>query len=98
LPEKIIRAGDPYQKQCEETAQLIVEKLGIAKLDWVLCYQSRVGPLKWIGPRRKKNRSRGQEGKAIVVVPIAFVSNIPKRWLSWVLMDGAGRKSGCCFL
>ena len=50
LPEEIIQTGDPYQWQCEQTVQKIIEKLGIKDLDWKICYQSRVGPLKWIGP------------------------------------------------
>ena len=48
LPGKIIKAGDPYQSQVEQTARAIVERLG--NVDWSVCYQSRVGPLKWIGP------------------------------------------------
>src|SRR5207248_1557734 len=48
LPEKIIKAGDPYQGQVEQTAAAIGKHLGA--VDWSVCYQSRVGPLKWIGP------------------------------------------------
>src|SRR5262249_19171213 len=48
LPEKIIKAGDPYQKQIEDTAEAIGEHLG--DIERVVCYQSRVGPLRWIGP------------------------------------------------
>ena len=50
LPEKNIKKGDPYQWQVEKSVQKIVEKLNIKHLDWILSYQSRVGPLKWIGP------------------------------------------------
>ena len=75
LPEKIVRAGDPYQWQCERTAEALVVALGIPNLDWVSCYQSRVGPLKWIGPETAAEISRaGREGVAVVVVPVAFVS------------------------
>jgi ferrochelatase len=75
LPEKIIKAGDPYQWQVEQTASAIVEKLGIADLDWSICYQSRVGPLKWIGPSTEAEIARAGEDKAaIVLFPIAFVS------------------------
>ena len=48
LPEKVIKAGDPYQAQVERTAKAIADRIG--GLDWSVCYQSRVGPLKWIGP------------------------------------------------
>lgn len=75
LPEKIIRRGDPYQAQVEITTQAIVEALGIANLDYVNCYQSRVGPLKWIGPATPNELMRaGKDAKPVVLVPIAFVS------------------------
>src|SRR3979490_602561 len=48
LPERVIKAGDPSQAQVEQTAKAIADGLG--KIDWSICYQSRVGPLKWIGP------------------------------------------------
>ena len=50
LPEKNIKNGDPYQWQVEQSVKKIVTKLNDENLDWVLSYQSRVGPLKWIGP------------------------------------------------
>ena len=75
LPEKIVASGDPYQWQCERTSKALVAALGIAGLEWVTCYQSRVGPLKWIGPETSAEIARaGREGVAVVVVPIAFVS------------------------
>ena len=75
LPSSIVAAGDPYQWQCERTAEALVRALGIPSLDWVGCYQSRVGPLKWIGPETSAEIVRaGREGVAVVVVPIAFVS------------------------
>jgi ferrochelatase len=73
LPERIIAKGDPYRWQVERTAAALVERLGIK--DWVVCYQSRVGPLKWIGPGTDAEiRRAGTEKKGVVVVPIAFVS------------------------
>jgi ferrochelatase len=73
LPEKIVRAGDPYPAQVEVTAAAIRRQLG--DVDAVVCYQSRVGPLKWIGPATDEEiRRAGREGKKLVVVPIAFVS------------------------
>lgn len=75
LPEKIIAKGDPYQWQVEQTTQAVIKTLGIENLDYVNCYQSRVGPLKWIGPSTEEEIKRaGQDEKAIILVPIAFVS------------------------
>src|SRR5690606_27047891 len=49
LPERTVKRGDPYQWQVEATAAAIVARVGRA-FDHVVCYQSRVGPLRWIGP------------------------------------------------
>ncbi len=75
LPEKNIKNGDPYQWQVEKTVESIVKKLNILNLDYILSYQSRVGPLKWIGPSTDEVIIKNaKEGKSIVLVPIAFVS------------------------
>jgi ferrochelatase len=75
LPEKNIKKGDPYQWQVEQSVKKIVESLNDKNLDWILSYQSRVGPLKWIGPSTEDTIIENSKiGKHIVLVPIAFVS------------------------
>ena len=75
LPEKNIKNGDPYQWQVEQSVDKIVKTLNIKELDWILSYQSRVGPLKWIGPSTEDIIVENSKlGKHIVLVPIAFVS------------------------
>ncbi len=75
LPEKNIKKGDPYQWQVEQSVKKIVEKLNDENLDWILSYQSRVGPLKWIKPSTDDTIVKNSKiGKHIVLVPIAFVS------------------------
>lgn len=75
LPKRIVAKGDPYQWQVEKTARALVDRLGTEGLDWVVCYQSRVGPLKWLEPSTDSEiRRAGAEGKGVIVVPIAFVS------------------------
>jgi ferrochelatase len=75
LPRKVIERGDPYQKQIERTAAVVADATGISMLDWVVCYQSRVGPLEWIGPSTEEELERaGRDGVPVVVVPVAFVS------------------------
>ena len=75
LPEKNIKKGDPYQWQVEQSVKKIVENLNDENLDWILSYQSRVGPLKWIGPSTETIIIENSKiGKHIVLVPIAFVS------------------------
>ena len=75
LPEKNIKNGDPYQWQVEQSVKNIVDNLEIVGLDWTLSYQSRVGPLKWIGPSTEDVIVENSKlGKKIILVPIAFVS------------------------
>ncbi len=75
LPKKIVAGGDPYQWQVERSCAAVASALGDEIGDWITCYQSRVGPLEWIGPSTDAEIARaGREGKAAVVVPIAFVS------------------------
>ena len=75
LPEKNIKKGDPYQWQVEQSVKKIIESLKIKDLDWILSYQSRVGPLKLIGPSTGEIIIENSKlGKHIVLVPIAFVS------------------------
>jgi len=75
LPEKNIKNGDPYQWQVEQSVDKIVKSLNIKGLDWILSYQSRVGPLKWIGPSTEEIIVENSKlGKHIVIVPVAFVS------------------------
>ncbi len=78
LPKKIIARGDPYQWQVEQTCEAVIAGLeahGMEDFDWQVCYQSRVGPLEWIGPATGDEIARaGADGRAVVLAPIAFVS------------------------
>ncbi len=75
LPKKNIKKGDPYQWQVEQSVNKIIQNLNFKDLDWILSYQSRVGPLKWIGPSTDDIIVENAKiGKHIVLVPIAFVS------------------------
>ncbi|HVC54358.1 MAG TPA: ferrochelatase [Stellaceae bacterium] len=75
LPLKIVRAGDPYPQQVERTAAAVVQALGRPLLDWRVCYQSRVGPLAWLGPAIDDElRQAGRDRIGVVVAPISFVS------------------------
>ena len=75
LPEIKIKKGDPYQWQVEESVKSIMFRLKDQNLDHVISYQSRVGPLKWIGPSTDTEIIKySKEKKGIVIVPVAFVS------------------------
>ena len=50
LPQANVDRGDPYQQQCEKTAQLLAAKLELGSADWSIGYQSRFGKQTWIQP------------------------------------------------
>jgi ferrochelatase len=80
LPRKVIADGDPYQWQVERTTRALMDALGIDRptspiKDWRICYQSRVGPLKWLEPFTDAEIARaGADGLGVIVAPIVFVS------------------------
>ncbi|MCU0881349.1 MAG: ferrochelatase [Hyphomonadaceae bacterium] len=74
LPKKVVDAGDPYQRHVEETVRAIIPLLP-PELDHVVCFQSRVGPLEWIGPATEAEVERAAaDGIGVIVSPVAFVS------------------------
>ena len=75
LPQRIVDRGDPYQWQVEATAAAVRAAVGRPALDMRVCYQSRVGPLKWLMPSTEHEiRVAGREGVGVIVAPVAFVS------------------------
>lgn len=68
-------AGDPYQREIEECARLIMRSLNRSN-PYTLAYQSRVGPVEWLRPYTDDalQELAAQGIKDIVVVPISFVS------------------------
>ncbi|GAA0614810.1 ferrochelatase [Brevundimonas kwangchunensis] len=74
IPEMLVeKKGDPYQEQVESTCAAVAAAAGLQ--DWSVCYQSRVGPMKWLGPSTiEALEQAAKDGVGAVVVPIAFVS------------------------
>jgi len=76
VPVSVIEKGDPYQRQIEETVELVMQRGG-----WPyrhrLCYQSKVGASKWLQPSLHHTiRDLASEKiREVCVVPIAFVSD-----------------------
>ena len=50
LPAVLTKMGDPYYYQCQESAKLIAEKLGLDEKQWLLVFQSRFGKAEWLKP------------------------------------------------
>jgi ferrochelatase len=74
LPKRVVAAGDPYQWQVEKSVAAVIDALP-GEWDTRLCYQSRVGPLEWLGPSTEGEvRNAGRDKVGVIVSPIAFVS------------------------
>ena len=79
LPQSIVDSGDPYEMQVQKTCAAVIEQLGPNGLgqnwDWRICYQSRVGRLKWLGPYAEQAlKTAAEDGRGVIITPIAFVS------------------------
>lgn len=75
LPERVVAGGDPYQWQVEATCARVAAVLGEG-WDWKICYQSRVGPLRWLGPSTPEAIAEAiADGLGVLIDPIAFVSD-----------------------
>lgn len=76
IPSSLITKGDPYQKQIEQTTQLVVRECP-KSLPHTLCYQSKATPVAWLEPSLTKTlKNLGKSGtQAVLVIPISFVSD-----------------------
>tara|TARA_B100000700_G_scaffold323764_1_gene428255 strand:+ start:1148 stop:2167 length:1020 start_codon:yes stop_codon:yes gene_type:complete len=99
LPESKIKKGDPYQWQVEKTVESVMYKLKNENLDHIISYQSRVGPLKWIGPSTDEVIIKySKEKKGIVIVPVAFVSEHSETLVELdIEYKKLAEKNGCSF-
>ncbi len=73
LPQKIVENGDPYLEELKDCVNLIMKDTA---LDYTLSFQSKVTPVKWLEPSTEKviKQSIKKGKKAIIIVPISFVS------------------------
>ena len=76
VPLSVIEKGDPYQRQIEETVELVMRRGGWSHRHR-LCYQSKVGASKWLQPslHRALRDLAAERVREVCVVPIAFVSD-----------------------
>ena len=76
VPVKYIKMGDPYQMQIEETVRAVIEK-GKWKSRHILCYQSKVGPMRWLEPSLLNTIEQlsSSSRRHLMIVPIAFVTD-----------------------
>jgi ferrochelatase len=76
LPQRFIDAGDPYVGETEATVRGVLARLSLPNRH-ALGFQSRTGPVKWIGPGTDEIlRDLGSRGvREVLVVPVSFVSD-----------------------
>lgn len=78
IPEYLVRNGDPYQSQVEKSVKAIVKKLDLDnadKIQYRICYQSKVGRMKWLEPDIiSEILAAGKRGEVVIVLPISFTS------------------------
>lgn len=77
LPVSFIRGGDPYQKHIIRTIELVKQRLGWPEESVSLGYQSRLGPVEWLGPGTDHVlETLAKEGsKNVLVCPISFTAD-----------------------
>ncbi len=79
VPVAVVDRGDPYQRQIEDTASMVMDRLRRSgwRNHYRLCYQSKVGANKWLQPTLRSTLSELAAGgtKSVCVVPVSFVSD-----------------------
>ena len=77
LPVKMIESGDVYYTHCIETTKLIVDKLNLPNLNYKVCFQSKFGTNKWIGPSTidTLRQLAKQNVKSVDIICPGFVSD-----------------------
>lgn len=75
-PISLVKKGDPYSHQIKETVDAVMQQRQYSHKHH-LCYQSKVGPVKWLTPSTDDMiRELAQDGKKhLLIIPISFVSD-----------------------
>jgi ferrochelatase len=75
-PVSLVKKGDPYSYQIKETVDAVMNSRKFSHQHH-LCYQSKVGPMKWLEPATdtmiKELAKNGN--KHLLIIPISFVSD-----------------------
>jgi ferrochelatase len=76
VPVAVIQKGDPYQRQIEETVELLMQRGGWTN-GYRLCYQSKVGASKWLQPslHTALRELALEKNREVCIVPVSFVSD-----------------------
>lgn len=79
LPQRTVDKGDPYPEEVRQTVDAVLAALATRMSGSIpgaaICYQSRSRNIAWLTPSLESEIDRaGEEGTALVVVPVSFVS------------------------
>jgi ferrochelatase len=95
IPMSQVRRGDPYPGEVETSSRGVASRCGLRDGEWCVTYQSKVGPAKWLGPDTVAFLGANAGGRAVVTVPIAFVSeHLETLYDLDMLAAEASRKAG----
>ena len=77
IPQRYVDEGDPYRRQCEETARQLATALGLDDDEWVRGFQSRFGKEPWLEPYTEEvlERLGGQDVRRLVAVCPGFTAD-----------------------
>jgi ferrochelatase len=75
-PVRLVNSGDPYKEQIEATVKYVMEARNFSH-DHHVCFQSKVGPLKWLEPSTQEmiQELAAKKKKQLLLVPVSFVSD-----------------------
>jgi ferrochelatase len=75
IPLNRIKMGDPYERQVNDSVRKVITEMPYTDIEYEVCYQSKVGPLKWLAPATCELIEKySKEKRVIIVLPISFVS------------------------
>ncbi len=95
IPVSLLERGDRYVPQIRETARAVLDRLAWGGA-WRLGFQSRSGPVRWVGPGTDELIKGELKGtRVVVVIPISFVSDhIETLYEIDLLFAGMAREAG----
>ena len=74
LPQKIVDAGDVYEKHVNKHVNILKNMLQNEKMDFHevhLAYQSKVGPMEWLKPSLE-DKLKSVRNRGVIIFPLAF--------------------------
>ena len=77
VPKRLVKKGDPYVDETKATVEGVVRRLGLPIDRWRLSFQSRVGPVPWVGPSSERTVvALAKSGvDDLVIVPVSFTAD-----------------------